>query len=1006
MSWNVTRRPYPVQSIPALFLRQARERPAAVAIRSDRHTWTYQELSERAAGIAQALRAGRVGPGDLVAIVMERSAETVAAVFGVLLTGAAYVPLDPDYPDARLHTVLEQADVRPVLTRRHVLPRIGDRWGLAAEDIPAGTVPVPEPPVGPGDRACVLYTSGTTGTPKGVALAHRGPIRVVCGTDYLQIVPDDVVLATANPTFDMSYWETFGALLNGARLVLPAKETLLSAPDLERLIVDEGATVMWLTAGLFHQHVSTHPHLFASLRCLVAGGDVLHPAAVRAMLDRGRPGLFINAYGPTENSMISTAHPVEHLAPDARSVPIGRPIANSTAYVLRADLSLADPGEEGELYVGGDGVALGYHGDPELTSARFVPDPFSDDAAARLYRTGDMARRRPDGVLEFLGRRDRQVKLRGYRVELREIEAAIAAHPLVRDVAVALDEPRPGERSLAAWVIAEHQDGRRELPGLLRRHLGDHLPFFMIPARIGVVDRFPLNASGKIDHNALPTPAATPAGRPPRGAVERTVAAVWSDILGVDAIGRDDDFFAIGGQSLQATQVAAALLRRLNLDPRHGRRLIAGLLSNPTLANFARTAAGLPGSEDGPARPRFTADARLGPLDLTPRAAGRPPREVLLTGGSGFLGVFLVDRLVRVGVKRVHCLVRAADAGAATRRLRARMSRYGLDWQAVAGRVRPIPGDLARPRLGLGKEFDRLAEDVDTIVHNGSHVNFAYPYQALRAANVEGTREVIALAVTGRLKTLHYVSSMAVIAGFGTAGVRHVTEDTPLAHVERLSLGYPETKWVAEQLVRQAGEQGLPVAVHRPYEITGTRDTGLWNTDTLMCALFRTIAHTGLAPDIGWPLDFVPVDFTADALTHIVLRGSADGRVHHITNPRPALLPLLAERLRARGYAITELPYDRWVHRMSELTCADPGEPIAPYLPLFVEAATATDISVKEMYFADTFPTFDRTNFEAAIAGAGLHCPPVNDDLIDLYLDAFTRTGFLRPPAPLTTARH
>ncbi|WP_165964567.1 amino acid adenylation domain-containing protein [Actinomadura sp. KC216] len=1001
-----------------LFLEQVAQGRDRVAVTSGDVSWTYGELTQRAQGVTRALRETGSGPRDVVAVLLERSPEALAAIFGVLMSGAAYVPLDPSDPDSRLESVLRGSGASAVVTRAHNASRIRGHTVVTVEeappqDAPPGDHPLPEeppqdePPVTADDRAYIIYTSGSTGEPKGVAVPHRGPVRLVRGADYLTLGPEDVVLSTTNLTFDVSCFEIFGALLNGARLVLPGKDTLLSTPDLEDLMHREGVTVMWLSAGLFHQHAGTRPGMFATLRCLIAGGDALSPDRCRAVLRHGKPGLFLNGYGPTENAVFSTTHEIRDVPEGAASVPIGRPIANSTAYVLRDDRGLADPEEEGELYLGGDGVALGYHNFPDLTRERFVPDPFAGRDGARLYQTGDMARWRPDGIIEFLGRRDQQVKVRGYRVELSEIETTLNTHPEVRDAAVVLDEPKPGDQRLTAWVVPRGggHDAHRRLPGQIRRHLRDHLPFYMIPARHVIVDDLPLTTSGKVDRKTLlersdtPRRADVPPHRRPRGQTERTVGSVWTDLLGVEDIARDDDFFAIGGQSLQATQVAAALHERLGIHAGHSRTLIRDLLDNPTLAEFAQTAEGLlTGTRtDTGTRIDFTDEARLGDLPMPDRRAPARPRRILITGGSGFLGVFLIDRLVRSGVPEVRCLVRASDDAAAAERLAARMRRYGLDWNAVRDHVDAVAGDLTLARFGLGERYDELAADTDAVIHNGSHVNFAYPYTAVRQTNVEGTREVLKFTATAQAKPLHYVSSIAVIAGYGTAGVRRVEEDTPLAHADRISLGYVESKWVAEQLVHQASERGLPVSVYRPYEITGTSDTGVWNTDTMMCALFRTIAETGLAPDIPLPLDFVPVDFTADALAHLVLHEKADGQVYHVTNPDDDRLELLVRRLEARGYPVRRVPYGEWVSAVVGRAAADPDEPMAPYLPMFVEPASDADISVKEMYFAGTFPEFGRRNVEAALAGTGIHCPPVDENLIDLYLDYFVASGFLEP---------
>lgn len=1008
--WNATVTDYPRHAVlHDLFRVQAQQSADRIAVVSGGTAWTYGELWSRAEAVASAVAAHGVTRGGLVAVAIPRSPEAVAAIFGVLIAGAAYLPLDPTHPKARLEGIVRASGTELVLTRSGEIDELPGVPALAVDALPpAAETGWQGPPVTADERAYVIYTSGSTGSPKGVAVAHRGIVRLVCGgDDLLQLGPADVLLATTNLTFDVSCYEIFGALLNGARLVLTDKDTLLSAPDLRALMDAEQVTVMWLSAGLFHQHASTTPGMFSTLRRLIAGGDALNPSSVHAILEHGAPGALVNGYGPTENSVFSTAHDLSRLAPDTTIVPIGRPVPNSTAYVLRPDLSLADVGEQGELFVGGDGVALGYHGDPALTKDRFVPDPFNPTAGARLYRTGDMARWRADGVIEFLGRRDRQVKIRGYRVELREIELTLAAHPQVRETAIVLAEPAPGDQRLVAWVILERgAGGAPEVVANLRQYLGDRLPLYMVPSRILVVDHLPLNASGKIDRSAITQRLAQPPAAPlppqlqPRAGTEQAVARVWRNLLGVEGIARDSNFFELGGQSLQAAQVAAALHRELAVDPGHGRHIIQHLLSNPTLADFAAAVDELvraAGTDPQASGIDFLAESYQGPLPLPRvRDSASPPRTVLLTGASGFLGTYLIDRLADRGISEIICLVRAKDDATAATRLFGRMRRYGLNPEKVRDCVTVLAGDLAAPRLGLQPaRFAQLAEEVDMILHNGSHVNFAYPYLALRPANVGGTREVLRLATSHSLKPIHYVSSIAVIAGFGVAGQRWVEEGTPLAHAHRISLGYVETKWVAERILRQASQHGVPVTIYRPYEITGTTDRGIWNTNTMMCALFRTIAETGIAPDIPLPLDFVPVDFTADAITHIMFTQPADGLVHHVTNAQDARLDLLVDRLVARGYDIRRLSYEQWVSAMVQRAASDPNEPMAPYLPMFVEPAAHSPISIKEMYFAGTFPRFSRDNFERAIAGSHLYCPPVDEKLIDLYLDQFATSGYL-----------
>ncbi|MEU7039463.1 amino acid adenylation domain-containing protein [Streptomyces varsoviensis] len=1018
-AWNDTATDYPRHAtIPALFAEQARRHADRPALEWDEGSLTYRELHDRVRRAAAHLRARGMEDGDTVAVLLRRSPEAVVAVLAVLEAGGAYLPLDPEDPDDRLETVLTGAGVRHAVTAPGEPPA---PVGRHCTQVTTEALSEQRPPAdderwgedrGATDPAYVIYTSGSTGEPKGVVCPHRGPVRLVRNTDYLQLGPDDRLLATTALTFDVSCLEIFGPLLNGGALVLPDPEALLSADALGQLLRRGRIGVMWLSAGLFHQHAEDDPRMFGTLRALIAGGDALSPSAVRAVLRHGRPGLLINGYGPTEASSLATAHRVEDLAPHAETVPIGRPIANSTAYVVREDGRLAVPGEDGELWLGGDGIACGYLGDPERTAEVFVPDRFGPDPHGRLYRTGDVACWRRDGILEYRGRRDRQVKIRGYRVELDEIELALSGHPEVREAAVDVVGEGAAQR-LAAAAVPAPGSRAEDLPARLTAHVQDRLPRYMVPAQLAAVEEIPLKASGKIDRDRFmelvtrQDDRAAEDGDPPRGPAEEAVAAVWAELLGLSRVDRGDDFFTLGGTSLFASQAVSAVRDRLGLAPHTDRALLSSLLDGPGLAAFAARADALRedrpggGGEDGEGVD-FAAEAELDDrltFDAPPGSDPTAPETVLLTGGTGFFGVHLIDQLAEAGVPEIRCLTRADDSAAAHARIAARMRHYGLDPSCCEDRIVPVPGTLEAPRFGLSDaDWQQLARTTDVIVHAGSRVNFAYPYEALAPANVGGTRTVLELAATHRLKPVHYISTVAVAAGEGAAGTRRLDEDTPPGHPELISLGYPETKWVAERLIAQAAARGLPTAVHRPYEITGTRDRGVWNTDTMMCALFRTIAETGLAPDIPLPLDFVPVDYTAQAVVHILTHERPDGRAYHLTNPRPARLPLLNDRLRAMGYPLTDLGYDDWVARLAKLTSHHPDHPMAPYLPMFTGSARGTDRTIKQLYFAGTFPDLDRTNADSALRTSGPTCPPVDAAMLDLYLRRFQETGFLAPP--------
>jgi thioester reductase-like protein len=372
---------------------------------------------------------------------------------------------------------------------------------------------------------------------------------------------------------------------------------------------------------------------------------------------------------------------------------------------------------------------------------------------------------------------------------------------------------------------------------------------------------------------------------------------------------------------------------------------------------------------------------------------------VLLTGPTGFLGAHLLNDLLAATGARVRCLVRARDAAHARQRIAEAAARYELPAPA-ADRVVPLPGDLASPGLGLSPgQFRELARGTDVIYHAGALVNFIYPYSELRAANVTGTREVIRLAGLAGGIPVHYVSTTAVLAGLGVAGVREVTEETPLAHPGRLRIGYVETKYVAEELLRNAARAGLPVSIYRPLDIAGSLRTGVWNTATELCALIRFITDTGLAPDIDLPLDFVPADLCAAAIRHVsLLAVPSGGATYHLGSPRPAGLGSLAGRLRAHGFGVRAVPFGDWVSELIRYAARHPAHPMTPFLPLFVDRDPGSGLTPAEMYLGHVFPRYTRSRAERALAGSGIDFPPVGDRLLDQTIGRLITTGYLTAP--------
>ena len=582
VEWNDAVTSYPREaSLAELFVSVARDRPDAPAvIDQDGSVWIYHRLDEASNRLANRLRALGAGPEVAVGIAMERSPELIVGMLAIVKTGSPYVPLDPSYPDERLAFMLADAGVEIVLVDETTRGRLEGKARLLsmAEGGPAGPLDVRAPAEA---LALVIYTSGSTGQPKGVALPQRGVVRLVRETNFLRIGPGNRLGLASNISFDAATLEIWGALLNGAALVVLPLEAVLSPADLASRLERHEVDTLHLTTALFNQMARERPEALARLRTVMFGGEAADPFAVGRALRASGASRLIHFYGPTESTTFATWHRVREVAPGAVTVPIGLPVANSQIYVLDRLQQPVPRGVVGELFVGGDGLARGYLNRPDMTAGSFIPHPWG--CGSRLYRTGDLVRQLPDGVLEFVGRRDGQVKIRGFRIEPGEIEAALASHPEVAEAVVAVREETPGGRRLVAYVVP--WAGAALDAGGLRQHLRRGLPEHMIPAAFVVLAALPLTPNGKVDRRALPAPEAEVPAEPsaaPRTLVEEVLAGLWAELLGLSRVGAHDRFFELGGHSLLVTQLASRLRGAFGVE-----LPLRTLFERPTVAELA-----------------------------------------------------------------------------------------------------------------------------------------------------------------------------------------------------------------------------------------------------------------------------------------------------------------------------------------------------------------------------------------------------------------------------------
>jgi amino acid adenylation domain-containing protein len=606
VTWNSTHTDYPHDKrLPQLFDDQVQRTPQAVAVMFGAQQLTYRQLQTRADALAGRLRQAGVGRHDLVGLCVDRSLEMLVGLLGILKAGAAYLPLDPAHPQKRLAFILQDAGVRVLVTHTEVLAKLPlnslappacdpspHKQSMAASPLRIvyvapqqgtranGVSPAQRDAVPPDELAYVIYTSGSTGTPKGVEIPHRAVVNFLTSMAREPgMTAHDTMLAVTTLAFDIAGLELFLPLIVGGRVVIAPPEVVIDGWQLAQLLRESGATLMQGTPATWRLLIEAgwpgEPHLK-----MLCGGEALPPELARALLPRGES--LWNMYGPTETTIWSTISRVT----SADHITLGRPIANTEAYVLSPALQPVPIGVPGELYLGGAGLARGYRHRPDLTTQRFLPHPWRQGAEAQLYKTGDIVAYAPDGQLRYLGRADHQVKIRGYRIELSEVETALSRHPAVRDVVVMARDVAPGDTQLVAYLVADQEPALSTQA--LRTFLQEELPSYMIPALFLMLDAMPLNPSGKIDRQVLPLPVPSrpeldTAYRPPQTLTETTLVEIWAAVLGVDKVSVEDNLFALGGHSLTAVHLAAELYNRLSM-----RLPVAAFFQYPTIRELGR----------------------------------------------------------------------------------------------------------------------------------------------------------------------------------------------------------------------------------------------------------------------------------------------------------------------------------------------------------------------------------------------------------------------------------
>jgi amino acid adenylation domain-containing protein/thioester reductase-like protein/non-ribosomal peptide synthase protein (TIGR01720 family) len=1010
VEWNDTQADYPVgKCLHQLFAQQVELTPDAVAVVFDNQQLTYQQLNTQANQLAHYLQSLGVGAEVLVGIYLERSLSMTVALLAVLKAGGGYVPLDVDYPQQRLTYISQDSQISVLITQESLLnslPVEGVKVIVLDQEWEVFNSHSPENPVSeviPENLACVLYTSGSTGKPKGVMLTHAALVNHSSAiSEAFGLTSSDRVLQFAAFGFDVALEEMFPTWFKGGTVVLRPTQMFSSFANFAQFIEQQQLTVLTLTSAYWHEWMVAVSQSYAtvpqSLRLLTVGGDTVLPETV-AMWQQlvGDRITCLNAYGPTEASVTAIVYDVQNYQPEkTNTVLIGRPVANTEIYILDSNLQPVPIGVKGELYIGGERLARGYLNRPELTQEKFIPHPFNNAKSQiqnpKLYKTGDLARYLPDGNIEFIGRIDDVVKIRGFRVALGEIESLLVQHPDVIAQAVILREDQAGHKQLVAYVVSDNPSlTQNELQSFLKQKL----PNYMIPTAFVMLEALPITTNGKVDRRALPAPSKEIDLTNfvlPNTPTQQLIADIWSSVLGTTQLGIHNNFFDMGGNSLRAMQVMSLLTETLQID-----LPLRYLFENPTVAELAAGFDSLLTSQ--------TDNITTSSLDLTAEAVldssiqickdviynvsteyNNKPQRIFLTGVTGFLGSHLLYELLQQTQADIYCLIRATDIEQAQQKLQNQLKFYKL-WSGVnKERIIPVVGDLGKKYLGLStSEFQNLAGQIDVIYHCGAWINVIYPYSVLKPANVLGTQEIIRLASEIKVKTLHFISTTSVLSASSPNETGLILESDPLEQYQMLDNGYIQSKWVAEKLVMQARDLGLPVAIYRASRITGNTQTGISNTDDLFCRLVKGCLEMRIVPDINMEDNLTPVDYLSKMIVHLSGQKESLGKAFHLVNPESTKIKDLFHLIRSLGYPVQMIPVEQWHSEISlESQISDPDN--LRFLSHIIPKNEVNKSHESQIDYENTINGLGNTN---------LMYPALDQKLLKTYISYFIGSGFI-----------
>ncbi|CAH9059406.1 D-alanine--D-alanyl carrier protein ligase [Pseudoalteromonas holothuriae] len=978
-----------------LFENQALTVPDVTAVTFNSEKLSYSELNKRANQLAHILRSKGVGPETLVAICVERSPEMVIALLAVLKAGGAYVPLDSSYPSKRLEYILDDTTPKVLITSSKCKEKLSksncetfilDECAGQLEASPSYNLSRNEVGLLPNHLAYVIYTSGSTGQPKGVMVEHASLLNYLLWAQEVYAPQSAEAVPVNSPfAFDATVTSLYLPLISGCTIYL-----LQSGEELEELEQLMLSPINWsfvkitpahldlLGRQLLKQNASCHVNAF------VIGGEALSPSTVELWQTLSKNTRLINEYGPTETVVGCCIYEVPKRWKASTSVPIGTPISGVNMHILDSNLNQVNQGDSGEIYIGGKGVARGYLNRPELTDERFIEDPFSDLPGALLYRTGDFGRIDDDGNFDFLGRQDSQIKVNGFRIELGEIEMNLLRHADVKQVVAIVREECGGGKSVCAFVTPrEDLKNISDIDtGALRQYLVEVLPNHLIPRSIAVVEEFPLTHNGKLDKTALLnfTPEVNYVA--PEGSIEKQLAEIWQNTLQRPQISRDDSFFELGGNSMSGLKMLYQVKELFGVELR-----VRSIYQNPTLSQLA---ASIHSNESDKKYVSLKQESRLG--ETVQAISGQPcnpPMTILLTGATGFVGRFLLRRLLDDHEQsKIYCTVRASSNSHAKLRIKDTMSEWKL-WKAGdEERIVAIASDISKPRLGLDNEsYSRLANTVDSIFHCASRVNHFDNYAALKAANVDSVNELLHIATLKRPKLFNFISTLSIFNSQGQPEGRLVDESYRLTDENHLAEnGYETSKWVAEQTVWLAQERGIRCNIFRLGLVWADSEQGRFDPLQREYRVLESCLLTGCGiNDYSYGVTPIPVDYVAEAISILAEQNPQGMQVFHIGGSKGTTFNISACSEGVAQQPLKPLSWFNWIKTVEALHNQGQTLPVVP----FIEFGFDMKQHDFESFLVDNPPdntTFDWGKTQEELRISGLEPPVFDDNMIQLAM--------------------